>query len=137
MSKMLVVAIGAVLSAVLVAAQADPAGGFEGTWTGDVACRHGGGDTVTLSIRRDARGRLTGSSDWGLARSDGRKGPQIPFTMLTATAAALSATGDANGAHATLEATLEDSTLKGKWRIVGVDDEWTFVATKTSSPQRR
>jgi hypothetical protein len=32
-----------------------------GTWTAKAGCRHGGGETLTLTITRDAEGRLHGA----------------------------------------------------------------------------
>ena len=82
MRTIMLVTLGALLASVLAAAQTS-SDLLEGTWAGEVACLHGGGDAVVISIARDASGRFTGASDWGLARSDGRKGPQVPFTRLT------------------------------------------------------
>jgi hypothetical protein len=135
-SKIIVGTIDVLLVGVLAAAQARPSEA-EGTWTGDVACLHGGGDQVAITITREARGRLVGTSDWGLARSDGRKGPQVPFETLTVNGSSITATGEANGHVATLHATVERDAIRGSWRVAGVEDEWTFVAKKVGRPLGR
>lgn len=111
-----------------------------GTWTGPMHCLHGDGplpDTFTMSIARDANGKVTGAMDWGLATSDGRKGPLVPFTTLTVDGSTIVATAtmDANATPggnqtARLEATVENGTITGTWRVQNVDDVWTFTGKK-------
>jgi hypothetical protein len=137
MRKIGVLTIGTLMAAAFAFAQTAP-NELQGAWTGEVACMHGGGDSVTISIAPDARGQLTGSSNWGLARSDGRKGPQVPFTRLTVNGRSLTARGSANGHSGTLEAVVRGATMRGRWRIDGVDDVWTFVARRSDrAPQQR
>jgi hypothetical protein len=136
MRKIGFLTIGTLMAAAFAFAQTAP-NDLQGTWTGEVACLHGGGDSVTISIAPDARGQLTGSSNWGLARSDGRKGPQVPFTQLTVNGPSLTARGDANGHSGTLEAVVRGGTMRGSWRVDGVDDVWTFVARRVDSASAR
>jgi hypothetical protein len=64
------------------AAQADSP--VIGGWTAEAGCKHGGGDTLSLTITRDADGQLRGATDWARSSSDGRRGPAVPFTTVTA-----------------------------------------------------
>ena len=130
MTKFVGLTLVALLSAAISGAQAPATDMFVGTWTGEVACLHGGGDVVAISITRDSNGRLTGGSDWALAHSDGRKGPQVPFTTLTESGNSLTAGGRANDHRATLRAEVTDGIMRGSWRIDGVDDVWTFSARR-------
>ena len=107
-----------------------PDGRVLGTWTGPVHCLHAGGDTCTMSITRDASGTLTGTMDWALVGSDGRKGPAIPFTSLTVDGDTLTATATADERTAQLEARVEGATITGKWWVKDVSDTWTFTGQK-------
>jgi hypothetical protein len=133
MRTIMLVTLGALLASVLAAAQTS-SDLLEGTWAGEVACLHGGSDAVVISIARDASGRFAGASDWGLARSDGRKGPQVPFTRLTVNGRSVTAVGTANDRTGTLEAVVRAGTMRGTWRVDGVDDVWTFVARRSDLP---
>ena len=97
-----------------------------GTWSGPAACKHGDGETFTMTIPRDDRGQLVGTMDWALVGSDGRRGPGIPLTTLTVAGTSLTATAKRDGHEARLDATVNGDTITGKWTTAGVDDVWTF-----------
>ena len=59
-----------------------PTADVAGTWSGPAACRHGGGETLMLTIERAPDGTLRGSTDWARSTSDGRRGRPVPFTTL-------------------------------------------------------
>jgi hypothetical protein len=111
-----------------------------GTWTAKAGCRHGGGETLTLTITRDAEGRLHGATDWARSSSDGRRGAAVPFTTVTAEGETLVATATANGRTIRLRARVEGDTISGSWLTDGDDDKWEFAGGRdavTSGPNPR
>jgi hypothetical protein len=111
-----------------------------GTWTAKAGCRHGGGETLTLTITRDAEGRLHGATDWARSSSDGRRGPAVPFTTVTAKGKTLVATTTANGRTIRLTARVDGDTISGSWLTDGDDDKWEFAGGRdavTSGPNPR
>jgi hypothetical protein len=101
-----------------------------GTWRGPAQCMHAGGETLLLTISRDANGTYTGATDWARSGSDGSRGPAVPFSTVEVDGNQIRATATANGRTARLTATLKDETLEGGWAIDGDDDRWTFTATR-------
>jgi hypothetical protein len=83
-----------------------------------------------MSITRDASGTLSGTMDWALVSSDGRKGPAIPFTTLTVDGDTLTATATPDERTAQLEARVEGTTIAGEWWVKDVSDTWTFTGQK-------
>lgn len=113
-------------------AQADSA--VTGTWTATAGCRHGGGETLSLNVTRDADGQLRGATNWALSSSDGRPGPVAPFTTVTAKGNTLAATTTANGRTIRLTATIDGDTISGSWLTDGDDDTWTFTGKRQATP---
>lgn len=101
-----------------------------GTWAGPAQCTHAGGETLTMTISRDADGGYRGSTDWARSRSDGGRGKAVPFTTVTVDGTTLRATTTADGRTARLTATLDGDTVRGGWAIDGDDDQWTFTARR-------
>lgn len=99
-----------------------------GTWRGPAQCTHAGGETLLLTISRDADGTYTGATDWARSGSDGSRGPAVPFTAVEVAGNEIRATATAKGRTARLTATLKGDTLQGGWAIDGDDDRWTFTA---------
>lgn len=97
-----------------------------GTWSGPAACKHGDGETFTMTISRNERGELVGTMDWALARSDGRRGPGLPLTTLTVEGSSLVATARRDQRTARLDAKIDGDTIAGSWTTTGSDDVWTF-----------
>lgn len=100
--------------------------GVLGTWTGPASCKHGDGETFTMTISRNDRGELVGTMDWALVSSDGRRGPGMPLTTLTVEGSSLTATAKRDQRTARLGATIEGDTISGTWTTTGSDDVWTF-----------
>lgn len=107
-----------------------PTADVAGTWSGPAECRHGGGETLTLTIERAPDGTLRGSTDWARSTSDGRRGRPVPFTTLVVEDGSIRATTTAQGRTARLAATLDGDILTGGWAIDGDDDKWTFTARR-------
>lgn len=101
-----------------------------GTWRGPAQCTHAGGETLLLTISRDADGTYTGATDWARSGSDGSRGPAVPFSAVEVEGNRIRATATAKGRTARLTATLNGDTLEGGWAIDGDDDRWTFRATR-------
>ena len=113
-------------------AQADSA--VMGTWTAKAGCRHGGGETLHLTVTRDADGRLRGATNWARSSSDGRSGPLVPFTTVAAKGDTLTATTTANGRTIRLTAKIDGDAITGSWLTDGDDDRWTFAGTREAAP---
>jgi hypothetical protein len=105
-----------------------------GAWTATAGCRHGGGETLSLTITRDADGQLRGATNWALSSSDGRPGPVVSFTTVTAKGNTLAATTTANGRTIRLTATIDGDTISGGWLKDGDDDTWTFTGKRLATP---
>lgn len=115
----------------LASVEAQPAStNVVGTWTATAGCRHGGGETLTLRITRDADGTWSGATDWARSTSDGRRGRPEPFTTLDVEGSRIMATRTANGRTARLDATVDGDTIKGGWAVDGDDDRWTFAGKR-------
>lgn len=97
-----------------------------GTWSGPAACRHGDGETFTMTISRDERGQLVGTMDWALVSSDGRRGPGMPLSTLTVEGTSVTATAKRDQRTARLDARIQGGTISGTWTTTGSDDVWTF-----------
>jgi len=129
--RFLVVAVATFAVSALLRGQShapDPA--VAGTWDGPVHCLHGGGDAFTMTIARDADGRFTGTMDWALATSDGKRAPGRPFTTLSIDGTKIAATAVDGDHKATLDAVVEGRAISGQWRVEGNDDVWTFTGTR-------
>ncbi len=101
-----------------------------GTWSGPVHCQHDGGDMFLMSIRRDANGSLAGTMDWARASSDGRRGPDVPFSTLRVDGARITATRVEGNRTARLDAAVEAGTIIGRWTVTGIDETWSFTGTR-------
>ena len=104
--------------------------GVVGTWRGPAQCTHAGGETLLLTISRDANGAYSGATDWARSGSDGSRGPAVPFSSVDVDGNQIRATAIAKGRTARLTATLKGDRLEGGWAIDGDDDRWTFSATR-------
>lgn len=107
-----------------------------GTWSGPASCQHGNGETFTMSITRDARGQLTGTMDWALSSSDGRRGPGLPLDTLVVDGSTIAATAKRDRRTARLDAVVDGDTITGTWTTSGADDTWTFKGTRQAPRER-